>query len=61
MENLLQIWSSYQICYAIGYMLLVRPIIYKATDKTSWVLKKGIDYLFFVSLLIFSTIKLFNS
>ena len=59
MQTFLQFWSSFSVCYAIGYMLLVRPIIQKKNLSTNQ--KKCIDYLFYASLLVFSTIKLFNS
>jgi len=55
MGTLINIWNGYQICYAIGYMLLVRPPLQK------WVaggaIMKWIDYLFYLSLLVFSTLK----
>ena len=59
MQTFLHLWNAYSVCYAIGYMLLVRPIIQKKNLTTDQ--KKCIDYLFYASLLVFSTIKLFNS
>jgi hypothetical protein len=55
MSTLINIWSGYQICYAIGYMLLVRPSLRKRLAEGA--LLKWIDYLFYLSLLVFSTLK----
>jgi hypothetical protein len=59
MGTLINIWSGYQICYAIGYMLLVRPPLLKRLAHGA--LMKWIDYLFYLSLLIFSTLKYSSS
>jgi hypothetical protein len=55
MGALINIWNNYQICYAIGYMLLLRPFLQKGIPGRAFV--KGIDYLFYLSLLVFSTLK----
>jgi hypothetical protein len=59
MGTLIGIWSGYQICYAIGYMLLVRPPLLKRLPNGA--LMKWIDYVFYLSLLVFSTLKYFVS
>jgi hypothetical protein len=48
MELLINLWSSYSICYAIGYMLLIKPGLKRSRR---W------DAVFYGSLLFFSTMK----
>lgn len=50
MQTFIQLWSAYAICYAIGYMLWVRP-------NAMQVNKKAYDVLFYLSLLVFSSLK----
>lgn len=59
METALHLWTSYEICYAIGYMLLLRPVIQKKVSNK--IMKISIDYIFYISLIVFSTIKFINS
>ena len=48
MNAFANLWSAYAICYAIGYMLWVRP---RVKQSKTW------DAVFYVSLVAFSTIK----
>jgi hypothetical protein len=57
MKEIIIIWSNYQICYAIGYMLFIRPYI----QKSNFGYKKAIDIVFYTSLIVFSTIKFLNN
>lgn len=50
-ESIVSIWSAYAICFAIGYMLLIRPMM-----KYS---KKG-DVAFYLLVVILSTMKYFS-
>jgi hypothetical protein len=59
LNTLINIWTGSQICYAIGYMLLVRPPLQKRVAGGA--LMKWIDYLFYLSLLVFSTRKYVSS
>jgi hypothetical protein len=49
MEFFANLWSAYAICYAIGYMLWVRPRI--KGNQRKW------DLVFYISLVVFSTVK----
>ena len=46
---MLEFISSYIICYAIGYMLWIRPMIENN--------KKLYDIIFYISLIVFSTVR----
>lgn len=42
-----QLWNAYAICYAIGYMLMMRPRL----KSKKW------DIVFYISLFVFSTLR----
>jgi hypothetical protein len=46
MKKITEFWRYFAICYAIGYMLFLRPVINSGT----------VDIIFYLSLLVFSTL-----
>lgn len=46
MKKITEFWRYFAICYAIGYMVFLRPVINSGV----------VDIIFYLSLLVFSTL-----